>query len=144
MNETSTSTDLVGLTAEIASAYVSNNPVPPGELTHLIERIHTALAQVVDGRIEVPVPAGPLQPAVPIKKSITPDYLVCLEDGRTFKSLKRHLRAKYNLSPEQYRTKWGLASDYPMVAPNYAKARSDLAKAIGLGQPRVGNYGEAA
>lgn len=144
MNETSTSTDFVGLTTEIVSAYVSNNPVPPAELTHLIERIHTALVQVVSGAIEVPVPAGPSQPAVPIKKSITPDYLICLEDGRTFKSLKRHLRAKYNLSPEQYRTKWGLASDYPMVAPNYAKARSDLAKAIGLGQPRVGNYGEAA
>ena len=144
MHETSTAIDLVSLTTEIVSAYVSNNPVPPGELTHLIERVHTALVQVVGGRVEATAPAGPLQPAVPIKKSITPDYIVCLEDGRTFKSLKRHLRAKYNLSPEQYRAKWDLASDYPMVAPNYAKARSDLAKAIGLGQPRVGNYDEAA
>lgn len=144
MQETGTTIDFVGLTAEIVSAYVSNNPVPPGELTHLIDRVHTALIQVVGGRVETKAPTGPLQPAVPIKKSIHSDYIVCLEDGRTFKSLKRHLRAKYNLSPEQYRARWGLPSDYPMVAPSYAKARSDLAKAIGLGQPRGGAYDEAA
>ena len=144
MNDTDATIDFVGLTTEIVSAYVSHNPVPPGELTHLIERVHTALTRVVGGRVEIKAPAGPLQPAVPIRKSITADFLVCLEDGKTFKSLKRHLRAKYDLSPEQYRAKWGLPSDYPMVAPNYAKARSDLAKAIGLGQPRAGTYDEAA
>lgn len=144
MNETDATIDFVGFTTEIVSAYVSNNPVPAGELTHLIERVHTALVQVVGGRVEIKAPVGPLQPAVPIKKSITPEFIVCLEDGKTFKSLKRHLRAKYNLSPEQYRAKWELPSDYPMVAPNYAKARSDLAKAIGLGQPRAGNYDAAA
>lgn len=145
MNETETPVDYVVLTADIVAAYVSNNPVPAAELGHLIGSIHGTLIQVGTGRI-APQAATPepLQPAVPIKKSIQPDYLVCLEDGRTFKSLKRHLRAKYNLSPEQYRAKWGLAADYPMVAPNYAKARSDLAKAIGLGQPRPGNYDEAA
>lgn len=144
MNETDATIDFVGLTSEIVSAYVSHNPVPPGELANLVERVHTALTQVVGGRVGIEVPAGPLQPAVPIRKSITAEFLVCLEDGKTFKSLKRHLRAKYDLSPEQYRAKWGLASDYPMVAPNYAKARSDLAKAIGLGQPRAGSYDEAA
>lgn len=144
MNETDATIDLVGLTTEIVSAYVSHNPVPPGELTHLVERVHTALIQAVGARVETGAPAAPLQPAVPIRKSITAEFLVCLEDGRTFKSLKRHLRAKYDLSPEQYRAKWGLPSDYPMVAPNYSKARSDLAKAIGLGQPRAGDYDEAA
>jgi predicted transcriptional regulator len=135
--------DELGMTADIVSAYVSNNPVPPGDLTQLIERVHRALVETVGGKAEVKAPAGPLQPAVPIKKSVTPDYITCLEDGRNFKSLKRHLRAKYNLSPEQYRAKWGLPSDYPMVAPNYAKARSDLARAIGLGQPRT-SFDEAA
>lgn len=145
MNETETPVDYVVLTADIVAAYVSNNPVPAAELGPLIGSIHGALTQVGTGRVAPqPAAAEPLQPAVPIKKSIQPDYLVCLEDGRTFKSLKRHLRAKYNLSPEQYRAKWGLAPDYPMVAPNYAKARSDLAKAIGLGQPRPGTYDEAA
>lgn len=144
MSETETPVDYVVLTADIVAAYVSNNPVPAAELAGLIGSIHGALTQVATGRA-APQPAvqETLQPAVPIKKSIQPDYLVCLEDGRTFKSLKRHLRAKYNLSPEQYRAKWGLSPDYPMVAPSYAKARSDLAKAIGLGQPRPG-YDEAA
>ncbi|AWN40862.1 MucR family transcriptional regulator [Methylobacterium durans] len=145
MNETDTPVDYVELAADIVSAYVSNNPVPPGELPQLIGRIHTALLQVGNGQPEAKaVSATPLQPAVPIKKSVTPDHIVCLEDGRTFKSLKRHLRAKYDLSPEQYRARWGLPPDYPMVAPNYAKARSDLAKAIGLGQTRPGGYDEAA
>ncbi|MDR7040243.1 MULTISPECIES: MucR family transcriptional regulator [Methylobacterium] len=145
MNDTDTAVDYVELAADIVSAYVSNNSVPPGELGQLIGRIHTALLEVAGGRPEAKAAApAQLQPAVPIKKSVTPDHIVCLEDGRIFKSLKRHLRAKYDLSPEQYRAKWGLPPDYPMVAPNYAKARSDLAKAIGLGQGRPSGYGEAA
>ncbi|KQP55166.1 MucR family transcriptional regulator [Methylobacterium sp. Leaf399] len=144
MNDTDTSTDYVELTVDIVSAYVSNNPVPPGDLAHLIGRTHAALLQIANGVVETQAAAAPQAPAVPVKKSITADHIVCLEDGRIFKSLKRHLRAKYDMSPEQYRAKWGLPADYPMVAPNYAKARSDLAKAIGLGQTRNGNYDEAA
>ncbi|MDB5648386.1 MucR family transcriptional regulator [Methylobacterium sp.] len=144
MNDIEHSADYVELTVDIVSAYVSNNPVPPGELAQLIARIHGALTQVASGQVETKTPNAPLQPAISVKKSITADHIVCLEDGRTFKSLKRHLRAKYDMSPEQYRAKWGLPPDYPMVAPNYAKARSDLAKAIGLGQTRNGNYDEAA
>lgn len=144
MNDIDTSTDYIGLTVDIVSAYVSNNPVPPGELAQLIARTHAALIQVAGGQVEANVPSVPQQPAVPVKKSVTADHIICLEDGRVFKSLKRHLRAKYDMSPEQYRAKWGLPLDYPMVAPNYAKARSDLAKAIGLGQTRNGNYDEAA
>ena len=144
MNDIDTSTDYIGLTVDIVSAYVSNNPVPPGELAQLIARTHSALIQIAGGQVEAKAPAVPQQPAVPVKKSITADHIICLEDGRVFKSLKRHLRAKYDMSPEQYRAKWGLPMDYPMVAPNYAKARSDLAKAIGLGQTRNGNYDEAA
>ena len=144
MNEAEYQVDYVELAADIVSAYVSNNPVPPGELAQLIGRVHTALVEVAGGRTEAQAPVAPQQPAVPIKKSVTPEHIVCLEDGRTFKSLKRHLRAKYDLSPEQYRAKWGLPPDYPMVAPNYAKARSDLAKAIGLGQTRPGSLDEAA
>jgi len=144
MNETETSANYIGLTADIVSAYVVNNPVPSAELTQLIGRVHAALTQIGTGQVEAkPASAAPLQPAVPIRKSVTPDHIVCLEDGRTFKSLKRHLRARYNLSPEQYRAKWGLSPEYPMVAPNYAKARSDLAKAIGLGKTRDG-YDDAA
>ncbi len=144
MNETDATIDVVGLTAGIVSAYVSNNLVPPGDLTRLVEQVHTALIQAVGGRVAIPAPTGPLQPAVPIGKSVTHAHIVCLEDGRTFKSLKRHLRAKYGLSPEQYRARWGLPPDYPMIAPAYAKARSDLARAIGLGQPRIGAYDAAA
>ncbi|WP_264050527.1 MucR family transcriptional regulator [Methylobacterium flocculans] len=144
MNDIEQSADYVELTVDIVSAYVSNNPVPPGELAQLITRIHGALTQVASGQVETKTANTPPQPAIAVKKSITADHLVCLEDGRTFKSLKRHLRAKYDMSPEQYRAKWGLPPDYPMVAPNYAKARSDLAKAIGLGQTRNGNYDEAA
>ena len=142
MNETETPVDYVALTADIVAAYVSNNPVPAAELAGLIGNIHGALIQVGTGRAAAPQPVAQeaLQPAVPIKKSIQPDYIVCLEDGRTFKSLKRHLRAKYDMSPEQYRAKWGLPPDYPMVAPNYAAQRSALAKSIGLG--RVGDRSE--
>ena len=124
--------EIIEMTADIVSAYVGNNSVSAADLPGLIQSVHKALSTVVVGA-EAAAPE-PKEPAVPVKKSITPDYLVCLEDGRKFKSLKRHLRTKYNMSPEEYRSKWGLAKDYPMVAPNYAKARSDLAKSMGLGQ----------
>jgi predicted transcriptional regulator len=123
---------LIEMTADIVAAYVSANSVAPAELPTLILTVHKALGAVANGVVE-PEPA-PKEPAVPIKKSITPDYLICLEDGRRFKSLKRHLRSRYAMSPEDYRAKWGLPKDYPMVAPNYARARSDLAKRMGLGQ----------
>lgn len=124
----------VDLTASIVSAYVSNNPTSAGEIPALINQIHAALVRVAGGSPEAVL--EPAKPAVPVKKSITPDYLVCLEDGKRFKSLKRHLRTQYNMSPEQYREKWGLPADYPMVAPNYAVARSQLAMKMGLGQQR--------
>lgn len=124
----------VDLTASIVSAYVSNNPTTASEIPGLISQIHAALVRVSNAGTEaVPEPA---KPAVSVKKSMTSDYLVCLEDGKRFKSLKRHLRTQYNMSPEQYREKWGLPADYPMVAPNYAVARSQLAKKMGLGQQR--------
>jgi predicted transcriptional regulator len=122
---------LIELTADIASAYVSNNTVVASDLPSVIQSIFKALT-AVDGPVEVP--ESPKTPAVPIKKSLTDDYLICLEDGRKFKSLKRHLRTKYNMSPEDYRAKWGLPKTYPMVAPAYAAARSQLAKQMGLGQ----------
>jgi predicted transcriptional regulator len=124
--------EIIEMTADIVSAYVGNNSVSATELPSLIQSVHRALASVANGGDAVE--AAPKEPAVPVKRSITPDHLVCLEDGRKFKSLKRHLRTKYNMSPEDYRAKWGLAKDYPMVAPNYAKARSELAKQMGLGQ----------
>lgn len=124
--------ELLEMTADIVSAYVSNNTIAAETLPSLIANIHSALSQVSGGVVEAE--PEPKEPAVPVRKSITPDYLICLEDGRKFKSLKRHLRTKYNMSPEEYRAKWGLPKDYPMVAPNYAKARSDLAKQMGLGQ----------
>jgi MucR family transcriptional regulator, transcriptional regulator of exopolysaccharide biosynthesis len=124
----------IELTAEIVSAYVSNNTVAAAEIPSLISQIHTALARVSGKSGDAP--AEPLKPAVSVKKSITPEYVVCLEDGKKFKSLKRHLRTQYNMTPEQYREKWGLGVDYPMVAPNYAAARSQLAKQMGLGQQR--------
>ena len=121
-------------TADIVSAYVSNNTVAAEQISALIDQVHAALVRVAAGRSEGG--AEPLRPAVPVKRSITPDYLVCLEDGKRFKSLKRHLRSHYNMSPEQYREKWGLPPDYPMVAPTYAVTRSQLAKKMGLGQQR--------
>jgi predicted transcriptional regulator len=127
--------DYIELTAVIVSAYVSNNSVPASDLPALINDVHAALSRVVSGVAPV-VPAEAPRPAIPVKKSITADYLICLEDGKKFKSLKRHLRTQYNMSPEQYREKWGLPPDYPMVAPNYAEARSQLAKKMGLGQQR--------
>jgi len=120
----------IELTADIASAYVSNNDLPAAELPGLIASIFGALT----GAAAPQKAAEPQQPAVPIKKSITADHLICLEDGLKFKSLKRHLRTKYDLSPEAYRAKWGLPKNYPMVAPAYSEARSSLAKEMGLGQ----------
>ena len=122
-------------TVDIVSAYVSNNSVPSADLAAIILEVHSALTRV-NITAAVPVVLEQPKPAISPKKSITDTYLVCLEDGKRFKSLKRHLRTQYNLSPEQYREKWGLAADYPMVAPNYAKARSALAKEMGLGQQR--------
>lgn len=134
MSEGQTSPNFVELAADIVSAYVSNNSVPSADLPMLLNSIYAALTKTAQG--ERQDPETQLVPAVPVKKSITPDYLVCLDDGKKFKSLKRHLRTTYDLSPEQYRAKWGLPADYPMVAPNYAKARSELAKNMGLGQQR--------
>ncbi len=126
------------LAASIVAAYVGNNSLPVAELPTLIASVHAAIVQVRDGSAgESQEPAAePLKPAVPVKKSVTADYIICLEDGKKFKSLKRHLRTHYNMSPEEYRAKWSLPNDYPMVAPNYAEARSNLAKQMGLGQQR--------
>jgi predicted transcriptional regulator len=134
MAENSGETSYIQLTASIVSAYVSNNTVASADIPNLINQVYSALSRVSNGQA-VP-PTEPLKPAVPVKRSITPEYLVCLEDGKKFKSLKRHLRTQYDMTPEQYREKWGLAADYPMVAPNYAEARSRLAKQMGLGQQR--------
>jgi predicted transcriptional regulator len=120
--------ELLSLTSEIVAAHVANNSVPMADLPKLIHDVHRALNAVATGTAtERP------DPAVPIKKSVTPEYIVCLEDGKKLKMLKRHLMSAYNLTPEQYRERWGLPHDYPMVAPNYAKHRSSLAKKIGLG-----------
>jgi predicted transcriptional regulator len=132
MSDNSSGGTFIELTASIVSAYVSNNTVPAHDLSSLIDQVHTALTRVSSGQGEAL--SEPLKPAVSLKKSITPDHIVCLEDGKKFKSLKRHLRTQYNMTPEQYREKWGLPADYPMVAPNYAVARSQLAKQMGLGQ----------
>ncbi|MGI9415807.1 MAG: MucR family transcriptional regulator [Hyphomicrobiales bacterium] len=127
-----TKAELVELTAEIVSAYVGNNPVSTTDLPVLINDVHKALSSAIT---EAEKPEKPeLKPAVAIRRSVTPDYIICLEDGKKFKSLKRHLRTHYNLSPDEYREKWSLPRDYPMVAPNYAEARSQLAKKMGLGQ----------
>ncbi len=134
MSDTMGSSNYIELAADIVSAYVSNNSVPASDLPALINEVHSALVRVMSGTVIAP--AETPKPAVPAKKSITNEFIVCLEDGRKFKSLKRHLRTQYNMSPDEYREKWGLAPDYPMVAPNYAKARSNLAKQMGLGQQR--------
>lgn len=125
-------TELVGLTAEIVSAYVSNNTVVASDLPGLINDIHQALSRV--SMNSAPAEREELKPAIPIKRSVTPDYIICLEDGKKFKSLKRHLLNRHGLSPEQYREKWNLPGDYPMVAPAYAAKRSALAKQMGLGR----------
>jgi predicted transcriptional regulator len=124
--------EYIEMTADIVAAYVGHNSVSAADLPALIQSIHKAIQDASDGR--PPEVAAPQAPAVSVRKSINPDFLICLEDGRRFKSLKRHLRAKYDMTPEAYRAKWGLPKDYPMVAPNYAAARSQLAKSMGLGQ----------
>jgi predicted transcriptional regulator len=133
MAEQPLSIEMLGLTAQIVAAHVSNNPVAPEGLPSLIQDVYRTLNGI--GR-EVPAPAAVVErqaPAVPIKKSVFADFLICLEDGKRLKMLKRHLATAYNMTPEQYREKWGLPLDYPMVAPSYAKHRSSLAKKIGLG-----------
>jgi predicted transcriptional regulator len=131
---------LLDLAADIVAAFVANNSLPVSELPELIAQVHAALVGLAGkGNIAQPaLLAPPSEPAVAIKKSVTPDYLVCLEDGHKFKTLKRHLTGHHGLTPESYRAKWNLPPDYPMVAPGYAKARSELAKSLGLGQKRRG------
>lgn len=131
-NGTLTQHDLLEMTAEVTAAYVSNNVVASDELPELINRIHVALASA--GTVAPEPEPEKQKPAVSVRRSITPDYLICLEDGKQLKMLKRYLRTNFNLSPEEYRAKWNLPSDYPMVAPNYAEKRAEMAKAIGLGR----------
>ncbi len=132
MDDKFESSEMVEFTTQIVSAYVANNAVVAGELPGLIGEVHAALSRASSNM--APPPKEELKPAVAVKKSLTPDYIICLEDGKKFKSLKRHLRTHYNMSPEEYREKWNLEPNYPMVAPKYAEARSNLAKKMGLGQ----------
>ncbi len=130
-NPMSNREELLALTADIVASHVANNPVPVSEMPQLIEKVF----ETIEGlSTKSQSKAVKPQPAVSIKKSITPDFLICLEDGQKLKMLKRHLQTHYNLTPEEYRERWGLAGDYPMVAPNYAKQRQELAKKIGLGR----------
>jgi len=129
MTDATKTEDILALTAKIVAAHVSNNTVPLSDLPGLIHQVHQALSGVGSGAATAVRP----QPAVPVKKSVLPDYIVCLEDGKKLKMLKRHLKTAYNLTPEQYRERWALPPDYPMVAPNYAKQRSQLARDLGLG-----------
>jgi len=124
--------ELLRMTSEVAAAYVSNNNLPSGQLPDVIRTIHESLAALSGAKVAAA--SEPPTPAVAIKKSITPDYIVCLEDGKKLKMLKRHLRSTYNMTPDEYRHRWGLPADYPMVAPNYAAQRSEFAKKIGLGR----------
>jgi predicted transcriptional regulator len=124
---------LVDITAEIVSAFVSNNTVQSSQIPEIIKEVHNTLQTIYEGSEYLIDGNNSLKPAANPKKSIFPDYIICLEDGQKFKSLKRHLMTHYKMSPEEYRAKWNLPSDYPMVAPNYAEARSALAKKIGLG-----------
>ncbi len=136
MSDNNGSNELLVLTTEIVSSHVANNSVSLGDLPHLIQQVYATLAGI-GGGTQVTTGGQRPQPAVAVKKSVTPDYIVCLEDGRKLKMLKRHLKTAYNMSPEEYRERWQLPADYPMVAPNYAKQRSSLAKKIGLGtKPR--------
>lgn len=135
MTETPSTENLIDLTADIVAAYVTNNTVSSAELSVLIEQVHGSLIKLNNGDVVV-ADAAPQEPAVAIKRSVTPDYIICLEDGKKFKSLKRHLRTSFGMTPDEYRRKWSLPSDYPMVAPNYAASRSALAKSMGLGQQR--------
>jgi predicted transcriptional regulator len=131
MTEHNNNEELLVLTTEIVSSYLSNNTVSTGEIPALIEQVHKTLTNVSS---DSGLAADRPQPAVPIKRSVTPDHIICLEDGKKLKMLKRHLKTAYNMTPEEYRERWGLPADYPMVAPNYAKQRSRLAKDIGLGK----------
>jgi len=124
--------DLLKFASEIVAAYVSNNPIPVSEIPAMIKSVHATLGGLAGG-VSTETPTA-LKPAVPVKKSVTPEYIVCLEDGKKLKMLKRYLRSRYDLTPEEYRAKWGLPADYPMVAPNYAAQRSEFAKKIGLGK----------
>ncbi|WP_245268797.1 MucR family transcriptional regulator [Mesorhizobium loti] len=123
---------VISITADIVSSYVSNNPIPAAELPEFIGKIHASIRSISDGVVD----GGPdeIRYAVPVKKSVTPDFIICLEDGKRFKSLKRHLESNYGLTPDDYRKKWNLPSSYPMVAPNYSATRSKLAKSMGLGR----------
>ena len=134
-NDTAQDADVIELTADIVSAYVANNTIASQELPDLIATVHSALTTTVQKAQEPEVVE--LVPAVPVKKSVGEDFIICLEDGKKFKSLKRHLRTHYDLTPEEYRAKWNLPADYPMVAPSYAASRSELAKKMGLGQQRA-------
>ena len=131
--------NILEMTVEIVASHVSNNSVAIGELENLISKVFGALTNLGDTAPLLAMPNRP-QPAVPIKKSVMPDHIVCLEDGKKLKMLKRHLRTAYNMTPEQYRERWGRPPDYPMVAPNYARQRRDLAKRIGLGTGRRGKF----
>jgi predicted transcriptional regulator len=129
--------EILALTTEIVSAHVANNSIVQGDVPELIQQVYTKLSELASGEENASVE---LTPAVPIKKSVTDDYIICLEDGKKLKMLKRHLMTAYGMTPEEYRTKWGLKSDYPMVAPNYAAKRQELAKKIGLGRkPKAAN-----
>ena len=135
MSELQSTTNHLELAADIVSAFVSNNSLPAADLPALIGSVHQALNTLANGAVQQPAEQQK-SPAVSIKKSVQPDYIVCLDDGKRFKSLKRHLRTTYNLTPDQYRAKWGLPAEYPMVAPNYAAQRSELARSMGLGRKR--------
>jgi predicted transcriptional regulator len=135
MSESASYADYIQITADIVAAFVSNNAVRASELPSIIEAVHTSLLKVSDLKTEEPVSESKA-PAVPVKKSITDEFIICLEDGKKFKSLKRHLSTAYNMTPDEYRAKWGLSRDYPMVAPAYASARSSLARQMGLGRKR--------
>lgn len=132
LHSETTDIGMLRMTAEIVSAYVSKNVVPAQQIPDLINTVFASLSGLQEPSEELP--NEPLKPAVPIRKSVTPEYVVCLEDGKKLKMLKRHLRSTYNMSPEEYRARWGLPADYPMVAPNYAQQRSEFAKKIGLGR----------
>ncbi|MBR9970601.1 MucR family transcriptional regulator [Magnetospirillum sulfuroxidans] len=124
--------EILRMAVDVVSAYVSNNPLPAGQIPEIINTVYSSLSALDGGPIEPKAEA--LKPAISVKKSVNPDYIICLEDGKKLKMLKRHLRTTYNMTPDEYRAKWGLPPDYPMVAPSYAAQRSDFAKKIGLGR----------
>jgi predicted transcriptional regulator len=140
MREQDGFTEILELTTEIVAAHIGNNPIAASELPNLIQSVYRTLVSVGTSPVTVDRP----KPAVPVKRSVFPDYIVCLEDGKKLKMLKRHLKTAYDMTPEEYRERWGLAADYPMVAPNYAQHRSNLAKEIGLGTTRRSPVGKSA